>query len=210
MGRYEEARTQIKHYDLLSQEIFVENFFTGRVARIRGWIAIAEKNYSTARSHLEESLERFLEIADDEQTAWTQAALALVAYQENNFEEARQTLIEALWTSIEIQSYIPMLFCLPAAALVLAREDPDQASFVYKKIHASPFLAQAPIFKDIVYNYLPGKIQESLDTIPTASSGPDPIQGLWEAAYQITSNWMEVWRENIEIDDTFPAQKPIH
>jgi hypothetical protein len=104
--------------------------------------------------------------------------------------------MEALWTSIEMQAFIPLIFTLPIAVLYLAFEDTEQAAIVYQQIQSSPLLANSNFFKDIVDHYLPdviiAKSQEKFDL------QSDPKATLWDTASSILSSWMQLWMEEPE------------
>ncbi len=207
-GRYREAHAQIRLLDSLIEGIFVDRFTDGRLARVQGYIALAEKKYTEARLLFERSIELYQQNSDDEQVAWSQAGLAGVAIHQGNLEEAHQLLTEALWTAVEIQGFIPLLFVLPVVSLYFTRTNPDQAAFVFEQVQSSPFLAKAPLFAEIVYKYLPDEIKEHVDSEDASPVGFDCSQRLWATASQILSSWIQVWMDEPELNATPDTSKP--
>ncbi len=204
-GKYREAKVQIRMLETLTRDIFLDRFANGRMARVLGWVALAEKNYPEARIQFKNSIELYQINADDEQIAWSQAGLARVAIQQGKREEAHQLLIKSLWTCIEIQGLIPLLFTLPMASLFLAEENLELARYVYSQIQHSPFLARATLFKDIVYQYLPGDILESPGEINQNASEAEIRQILWSTASKVLTSWVQVWMEESEVIDEVDA-----
>jgi tetratricopeptide (TPR) repeat protein len=200
-GRYREANDQIRFLKSATEGIFLDRFTHGRMLRVFGWVALAERNYAEARMLFEKSIQLYQTNADDEQIAWSQAGLAAVAIHQGNWEEAHQLLIEALWTCIEIQGFISLLFTLPVVSLYLTKYDPEQASGVYAQIQHSPFLAKAPLFKDIVYQFLPDEIVKSTGKVEAISGEAYTRQVLWSAASSVLASWMQVWMEESDVVD---------
>lgn len=191
-GRYPEARAQVRTLNTLRQGIFIERFVEGRIQRILGWLALAERNYAEARAHLENSVEQYLLITDDEQIAWSQASLAAVAVFEGNLDEAQKLLIDVLWASVETRGFIPLLFTIPSLLLYLAQTDLEQARSLYAQLQNLPLLIKTPLFKDAIYPHIP----DLTTTFPATPQETDPRQGLWSATAQILTTWLQAWKEN--------------
>ena len=194
-GRYPEAADQCQIVKALTRDIYVDRFTQGRLTRILGFLSLAEKDYETAVILFQESIENYQIEADDEQIAWSQAGLARAMMGQGLWDEVRQVLTEALWTSIEIKGFIPMVFTLPVVLLYLVHEDPAQAATVYQKVMESPFLAKARYFEDIVYQYLP----ESMKVDPPIKVISHQIENLWNTAAGILSKWIQVWMDPNEV-----------
>lgn len=195
-GQYREAKAQLQTAKTISNHLFITHFVEGRLIRNFGWMALTEKNFGEAKVQFEESIRLFEINAEEEQIAWSQAGLARAELGLGNRDGAKTLLMEALWTSIEMRAFIPLIFTLPIAVLYLAYQDPDQAAGVYQQIHASPLLANSQFFKDIVDQYLPDEVTapSQIKFEPQA----DPKATLWAAASSILSNWMQLWMEEPE------------
>ncbi len=201
-GRYREARAQVRVLETLTEGVFIDRFTQGRLDRIYGWLALVEKNYPQARTLFEESIELNRVNTDDEQVAWSQAGLAAVAIHEANWEEAHQLLTEALWTAIEIQGFIPLLFTLPVVNLYLAHHDPALGREVFAQSQQSLFLAHATFFKDTILPFLPANFRKS-EEAPKLSRPESELRALlWATASQVLTVWLQVWRDEASLVET--------
>ncbi|HNB52751.1 MAG TPA: AAA family ATPase, partial [Anaerolineales bacterium] len=194
-GRYREAHTQARLLETLTEGVFIDRFTQGRIDRISGWLALADKNFPKARTFFDKSIEQFRLQTDDEQVAWSQAGLALVAIREQKWEEAHQLLTEALWTAIEIQGFIPLLFTLPVASLYLAHHDPELGRKVFVGSQQALFISQTRLFEDTIYAFLPEDFRQASEVPPTLHAENDAHMLLWATASQVLTTWMQVWRD---------------
>jgi predicted ATPase/class 3 adenylate cyclase len=196
LNRTREAREYLTVVDTITQNLFIDRFLGGRIARVKGLESLAARDYTVARSHFEKSIELYTQQADDEQVAWSQACLARAFIGLGLLEDTRQVLFDALWTTIEIKGFIPLVFVLPVAVLYLSYEDPQHAEQAYQQILKSPILSQAPFFQTTFYQFLPG----SLKDIPThaAKTTAASQEDLWVTAANILSQWIQVWMESSE------------
>jgi tetratricopeptide (TPR) repeat protein len=201
VGRYTEAKEQISLANAKFGKHGLDRFISGRATRTLGWIAIAEKDYIEAVRQFEASIKLFKIDTDDEQIAWSQAGLALGRMGEGKWEAAKDSLIDALWTTFEIKAFIPLLFTLPMTLLILSKDNPALAGQVYAQIQTSPFLANAPFFKDTIYDFLPANIF-SKPGIPSEGE-IDFNNSLWLTASKVLSGWIQVW-----MDDPAPRMIP--
>jgi DNA-binding SARP family transcriptional activator/predicted ATPase len=191
LGRYTEANDQIQTLKVWTRDIFVDSFINARFLRVLGLIALVKKDYKTAAVHFNNSIVASQTQSDDEQIAWSQAGLARALMGQGKWDEAHQTLTEALWTTIEIRGFIPLVFTLPMVVLYLSKEDPEMAKQVLKQIQVSPFIANAQFFDDVVFKFLPDMVM--------VSNGQEnvlkPNEILWETAASVLSRWIHVWME---------------
>ena len=199
MGRYREADAQIRRVTSLVEGIFVDRFTAGRLLRVHGYLSMAEKKYAEARLQFQKSIELYQQNSDDEQVAWSQAGLAAVAIHQGDWEEAYQLLTEALWTCIEIQGFIPLLFTLPIVSLYFANQDSERARFVYAQIQYAPFPARANLFKDVAYDHLPEAVRDISAFEDIIPADFDLRQRLWTTASEVLSSWIQVWMEEPEL-----------
>ena len=140
-----------------------------------------------AKSH---SLFRIAEAGSRSHEQWvaeSQADIARAEYGLGNFVEARRILLEALSTTIECMGYYQLVFTLPITLLILADEDPELATEVYKHVLRDPFLGKAQLYKDLVYQHLP----EEITAVPveTVETSPEHREGLWAAAKKVLAAW---------------------
>ena len=193
LGRNREARQHLTTLEALIQDLFIDRFALGRIVRVKGFEALASRDYTAARELFEKSIELYTQSSDDEQIAWSQAGLARAMIGQGLWEQARKVLIEALWTAIEIKGFIPLVFILPVTVLYLAHENPGQAGQVYQQILRAPFIARAPFLSTNIYQYLPADITKL--PIETVDQDADTLEALWVTASSILSSWIQVWME---------------
>jgi DNA-binding SARP family transcriptional activator/predicted ATPase len=190
-GRYREANDQIQKMKVKSQDIYLDRFMAGRFSRVLGWFSLSQEDYDEAKTHFAESIKLSQLNADDEQVAWSQAGLACAEIGLGNHDKAREHLIDALWTTVEIQGFIPLLFILPVTVLYLAQEDPDEAAFVYSQMQCSPFLTKVQLFKDIIDKYMPAEIKTS--SRKDIAQETESQDCLWAAATRVLTMWFKEW-----------------
>ncbi len=202
MGQYPEAKDQAHFMNSLTQEIYVDRFLEGRQLRVMGYIALADKDYTTAADYFRKSIEACQFQYDDEQIAWSQAGLARALIGQGNWEESHQLLTEALWTAIEIKGFIPLVFIMPVVVLYLAHEDPEQAIHLLNQLQVSRFITDARFFTDIVYQYLP----KTMKAIPITDSITNYSEILWDTAASVLSKWIHLWMEEPENAESKPSR----
>jgi predicted ATPase/class 3 adenylate cyclase/tetratricopeptide (TPR) repeat protein len=191
VGRYSEAKAQINILNTSVNNYYIDHFLQARWFRVLGFLALAEKKYRQAENLFGLSIEHSLQITDDEQVAWSQAGLARALMGNGKWDEAHQSLTEAIWTAVEIRGFIPLVFTLPIALLYLAQDNPDSAGELYQQFKFSGFLVKAPYFNDIVYKFLPDSLKKCH---PQELSKPDESNtDLWTAASRVLSSWIQLW-----------------
>lgn len=86
----------------------------------------------------------------DEYLALTLAALARAELGLGDWAEAQRYLVEGLEIVLEIGAFIPLLFLMPVAPLLLAGADEvERAVEVYATASSHPFVANSQLFEDI-------------------------------------------------------------
>jgi tetratricopeptide (TPR) repeat protein len=192
-GQYQEAKLQLQTANSIGSKIFLGHFLEGRLSRNLGWAALADRDYTEAKVQFQKSIQLFETNKDDEQIAWSQAGLARAEIGLGNLQEAKNLLMEALWTSIEMRAFIPLIFTLPVTVLYLADENRKEAKSILKQIRTYPLLDKAQFFKDIVDRYLPDEVSAVAPNDNETLKDPQSV--LWATASKIMSNWMQVWME---------------
>ena len=193
----QEARNIIQIVNRWTEELFVDAFMGGRFSRICGWLALTDKDYNRAKTDFAESVRLNQMIADDEQVAWSQAGLACAEIGLGNHEEAKHMLMDALWTSIEIQGFIPLIFTLPITVRFLQDEEPELAAKVYQQIKHLPFITGTSLIQDIVLRHLP----QNLTKLQPQYGEVDPdsqLTTLVNAAAAVMSEWLPYFLEHAE------------
>jgi tetratricopeptide (TPR) repeat protein len=177
-GRYREAEKSIEEADIWLNNIDIRQntFLSSRLSRILGWIALTQDQYAVAQENLEASIE-FFEY-DPESIAWSQPYLALIYYKLGDREKAKKLIIESLSTTIDMLSYIPMVFTLPITLLLLVEEDLEFAKQVYTQVRSDRFMSIAKLFHDLVYKHLPEELTKI--HVETVEHSDKHREALWE------------------------------
>ncbi len=193
-GRYTEAYYQMQTVDKLSSEMVIGNWEGGRITRTNGWIALAKGEYEKAYTYFKESVAMFQDMGDDEQVAWSQAGLGRAAVGIGDLDGARETLTDALWTAIEIQAFIPLIFTLPMTAFLVAADDPTRGAKIYHQAWQFPLVAKAKMFEDLVGRHL--EYTNVDEDVMIGVQGIDPRSALFASAGGVLANWVQAWLED--------------
>lgn len=186
MGNYWEAKDKANN-----KELWLDGFDYKSIPafnsflRSLGIIALVERDHELAKIHLIESIKVLLDNQEyyEEWSAWSQAYLALVEINLGNISQAKEIITEALSTALHIQGYIPMVFNLPMTLLILANDNLELGAEVYQQVMSDPFTGRAPLFEDLVYQYLPDEIR-SIPVNPVENS-PKHRERLWAMARKV-------------------------
>jgi tetratricopeptide (TPR) repeat protein len=153
LGQYEQAHARAQTGHSLFQERFggrnaVSSFILGSVA-------LAERAYAEARQLLEESVAVSRSLRAREALS---CGLFILGYAErglSQFDRARQHLVEALGIAAELGIFRPLLYGLPAAALLLADAgEHERAVEIYALACRYPFVANSCWFEDVAGQHL--------------------------------------------------------
>jgi tetratricopeptide (TPR) repeat protein len=155
-GRYEVARENIQQGMVSIQRRLANPFVGGRAYRVMGWLELVAEQYGEAQDWFEQSLEAFRAMGDDEAMAWTTAGLGHAFYGLGNYEKAQKIVVDALWTAVELQAYITLLFLIPITTLLLDHQKQDKwRDRLHTLACRVPLLAKAPFFAQLVWSQLP-------------------------------------------------------
>jgi tetratricopeptide (TPR) repeat protein len=131
LGQYEQARSW-ENLGLQLARKFDDRAGEGRALLWLGRIALVEEGYIEAQTLLQESDAIFREVGQKDQLGAALASLGYSSRALGNQSEARQYLVEALATAVEIGAFLPLLFAIPLAALLAAdRGEKEQALELY-------------------------------------------------------------------------------
>ena len=182
-GQYDQAREQLRLGMTTTRRSISNPFIMGRAYRAMGWLELAAGHYGEAQDWFEQSSEAHRSMGDDEALAWTAAGMGHALYGLGNVERAQKVVVDALWTAVEIQAYISLLFLLPVTALLLAHQGQDQwAERLHRVAQRVPLLAGSQLFADLVWSQLP-----PLKTAPAveAESSAELRREVWTAVSQL-------------------------
>jgi tetratricopeptide (TPR) repeat protein len=150
LGQYEEGGA-------LAQAGFDAARQAGDVGRmglarfILGWVALAQGKYTKALECLQESDAFFRTVVARGQVGETLALLGYAAQGLGQCSQARCYLDEALQIAAELEVFVPVMFALPAVALLWADDGKlEQAVELYGLASRYPFVANSRWFGDVV------------------------------------------------------------
>jgi predicted ATPase/tetratricopeptide (TPR) repeat protein len=152
LGRYEQARAQGQLGLTLAREIGY-GYVIGEALQLLGWVALAQEASAEAQGLLQESVAVHRERPDE-----LGRALASLGYAERglgNIPQAQQHLSEALKTTAVTSALWPLMYALPAIALLMADQgEMDQAVELYALASRYPFVANSRWFEDVAGRHI--------------------------------------------------------
>jgi predicted ATPase/DNA-binding SARP family transcriptional activator len=152
MGHYEEARDHGQTGLALARE-HGPRFCVATNLFLLGCLELAQQAPAKAHQLLEESATVYREVRPKDDLAVALACLALSARQRGNTLEGRQHLCHALEITQESGAVPPLMWALPATALLLTDEDEaERAVELYALASRFPLVAKSRWFGDIVGN----------------------------------------------------------
>jgi tetratricopeptide (TPR) repeat protein len=149
LGRYAEAHAEAQ----LGIELSRANghgWGVGFSQLVEGMAALAEGAGQEALAVLQEATAAFEEVQHLENRGWVGGPLALAAREAGEADLARQSVVEALQIGVDLGAFMPVLYGLPAAALLLADEGAaERAVEVYACASRYGFVANSCWFEEI-------------------------------------------------------------
>jgi tetratricopeptide (TPR) repeat protein len=154
LGQYERARGLAQTSLVCSRELDTRQDIAFGLA-VLGWLALVEKAYAEAQALCRESVTIWHEIGNRTILAWPLTGLGYAARGLGNIPQAQQHLSEALRAIVEIGTFLPLLFALPLAALLLADHGEQvQAVEVYALASRYSNVAKSRWFEDVVGHHI--------------------------------------------------------
>ncbi len=152
LGRYEQAGAQGQLGLTLAREIGY-GYVIRAALLLLGWVALAEEAYAEAQGLLQESVALRRETPDE-----LGKALASLGYAERglgNIPQAQQHLSEALKTTADTGAFWPLMYALPAIALLMADQgEKERAVELYALASRYPFVANSRWFEDVAGRHI--------------------------------------------------------
>ncbi len=150
LGQYQEAGEHAQTGLTLARECG-PRFCVGLNLHLLGCLELAQGVPATAHQLLEESAAVYREVGPKDELGLVLACLAIAARRLEDTPGARQHLCQALEISVESGAVLPLLWALPATALLLAGEgENEQAIELYALASRYPFVAKSRWFADVV------------------------------------------------------------
>jgi predicted ATPase len=152
LGRYEEARADAQQGaarpDLLRWGLGFARF-------VEGLPLVAQGAYLEAMASFQESIAVFEEVRQKENRGWALGPLGLAARGAGEMALARECVTEALQTGVELVAFMPVVYGLPIAALLLADQGSvERAVEVYACASRYDFVSKSLWFEDMVGHQL--------------------------------------------------------
>ncbi|MCB8944564.1 MAG: tetratricopeptide repeat protein [Ardenticatenaceae bacterium] len=181
--QYEAAREHVQQGLSILRRGISNPFVVGRAYRTLGWLALAAGQYGAAQDWFRQSIETYRSDGDDEAIAWSTAGTGHALLGLGNVAQARRVVADALWTAVELQAFIPLLFLLPITILLLTKQGQDKwAERLRLLAMRTPFLAKAPLFAELVWSQLP-RLKKAPPIEETAMA--ELRRELWTAVAQL-------------------------
>jgi len=154
LGRYGEA-----HADALQGEMRAgeakHRWSVGFAKFVDGLAALAEGACHEALGLFQESVAAFEEVRHRENQGWVLGPLGLAARCTGETALARQCAVDALEIGTELGTFMPLIYGLPTAALLLADEGViDRAVEVYACVSRHAFVTNSRWFEDVARRHL--------------------------------------------------------
>jgi predicted ATPase/DNA-binding SARP family transcriptional activator len=147
LGRYVEARADAQQG--AARPAF--RWALGFARFMEGLAVVAQGAYLEALASFRESVAVFEEIRHRENRGWALGPLGLAARRAGEMALARECVAEALQTGVELGAFMPVMYGLPVAALLLADQGAlERAVEVYACASRYDFVAKSRWFEDVV------------------------------------------------------------
>ena len=155
----------------------------GRALLWLGRVALVEEADAKAQRLFQQSVAIFRELGQKDQLAAALASLGHSAHSLGNPTEARQYLMDALQTTIEIGAFLPLLFAIPLAALLTADHgEKERAIELYALASRYSFVANSRWCKDVFGRRIEAVAAALPSDIVTAAQARGQSRDLWVTA----------------------------
>jgi predicted ATPase/DNA-binding SARP family transcriptional activator len=150
LGRYEEARAEAGQGVTRAGKA-KHRWGVGFSHFVNGLAGLAEGIYREALDSFRESVAIFEEVRQRENQGWALGPWGLAARDVGETTQARQCVVQALQIGMDLGAFMPLIYGLPTAALLLADQGAvDRAVEVYACVSRYGFVANSCWFEDLV------------------------------------------------------------
>ena len=182
LGRYRDAQDAARRLLSVSREKQVQ-YDIGLTSLVLGCAALARGQRDEAPGHLRQSVRAFRAVDQYEELAWAHAGLGFAALHDDDVDEARKHLLEALRLVPDYQHYASALMALPAAALLFAKTgQKERCVEVYALTGKHRFVANSQLFEDVVGRRMAALTKSLPEEVATAARARGEGGELWETA----------------------------
>jgi hypothetical protein len=150
LGHYQEARARAGRSVALAQED-KHLWGMGFSQFVQGLATLAEGKPDPALALFQAAIDAFARVRHRENRGWVLGPLGLAALQAGNMALARRSVVEALEIGIDLGAFMPVIYSLPVAALLLAEGGAvEQALELCACATRYPFVANSRWFQDLI------------------------------------------------------------
>jgi predicted ATPase/DNA-binding SARP family transcriptional activator len=169
LGRYDQAHAHLQVSLALSRDIG-----KGRVIGLSlhwlGCVALAGKAYAEAEVLLQESIAVYRELGQREDLSWALASLGVATRGLNQLPLAQRHIHEALRIVAETRAFYPLMFAVPATALLLADQgEKERAVELYALASCYAVVANSRWFEDVAGRHIAGVASSLPPEVVTAA-----------------------------------------
>ncbi|UCC64798.1 MAG: tetratricopeptide repeat protein, partial [Anaerolineae bacterium] len=211
-GRIEEARRLAQIVLAQAHDAFDPREVAARSHRVLGWAALAEENYGEAQRWLQKGAAAYRETAGewgDEYLALTLVALGRAEYGLGDRTEAQAHLVEVLEIVLRIRAYIPLLFAMPIAPLLLVDTgEVERAVELYALAESHPFVANSRLFEDIAGRHIEAAAAALPPDVAEAAQARGGALDWWETAAELLEGLRQLGRGEPPSAPAVPSNLP--
>ena len=185
LGHYQEARASV---DAIASEPELFTPEEGPVAHlvVLGQVKLAEGAYAEAERQLQESAVGYRQAGWRDRANDALACLAYAARGLGQPDGARQHLREALRPAVEMGSVFPVIYGLPAFALLLVDDgEVERAVELYALASRYAFVAHSQWFEDVAGRHVAAAAESLPPEVVAAARERGRARDLWETAKEL-------------------------
>ena len=185
LGLHDRAHASARE-SLTSAQGIWHQYRIGLSLHVLGLAAVAQGAYAEAERRLTESAAKFREGRHRDGLGQAQACLAYAARGLGKPDQAREHLREAVGTAVELGAYFPLIYALPAMALLLADEgETERAVELYALASQSPFVANSAWFEDVAGKHIAATAEALPPDVVAAAQERGRARDLWDTAREL-------------------------
>jgi tetratricopeptide (TPR) repeat protein len=190
LGRYDVARSQAQTSVEIARQIDYL-MVVGRAHGMLGACALAEDAYTKAWDLFQESIRIFRRIGQRDDLSWVLAGAAVAGLWSGQRHQAIRHLSQALHIAAELRNQIPLIYALPATALLLIKQGHvERALELYAMMSRFPAFANCRAIEDAFERHI----------LPTAANLPLDVAAAARARGQAKDPALTVAELLIELD----------
>jgi predicted ATPase/DNA-binding SARP family transcriptional activator len=183
-GHYELGQVEAQRSMAISRELSL-HYLIGRCQWLLGWIALAQQQDEQAYDWFHASIANFELVGAEEHVSWGLAAVAIAAFRLDKLDEAWRSLHESLEVALSIRSFIPLLFNIPAAALLLVENGETMAGVtLYALASTHPFVSKSKLHADTMGRFVAQTARSLSASEIAAARRKGEAMDWWQAARQ--------------------------